>query len=278
MLCVRWTLVASLLLVLTPAPAAAGGWWTFVDMDRSTVAVGQKAKVRTQVMFSSIEAARDARDEGQFYVYALRGVDDAMLLRAMNKPFRAGWWSLEDADAVKLGRVVLRVTNANLAWARASFTVPDLPPASYDLMLCDAGCARPLADVIPTSGFTVAADPATAKLAARADRLQDQLLRLEQRLAGERRASRAAEAQAEVAREGIEERLRLLSLVAAEDSPDSSPWTFVPWLLAGMFLGALAAMALRRVRSLGRPGNAAESWKPSDEELRDLLSSERSPR
>ena len=132
MLTVRWTLVASLLLMLlTPATAAAGGWWTFIDVDRSTVAAGQKAKARTQVMFSSIEAAREARDEGRFYVYALRGVNDAMLSRAMSKPFREDWWSLGDADAVKLGRVVLRVTDANLARARASFTVPG--PASGDV-------------------------------------------------------------------------------------------------------------------------------------------------
>jgi hypothetical protein len=67
-----------------------------------------------------------------------------------------------DAEAVELGRVVLRVSDSNIARARASFTVPDLPPATYSLMFCDAGCAHPLADVVPTKTFTIVADPATA--------------------------------------------------------------------------------------------------------------------
>lgn len=39
-------------------------------------------------------------------------------------------------------------------------------------MLCDVGCAEPLADVIPAEGFTVVADPATAQLARRVNALK----------------------------------------------------------------------------------------------------------
>ena len=38
----------------------------------------------------------------------------------------------------------------NLALASASFRVPEIPPGRYTVMFCDAGCAHPLADVIPT--------------------------------------------------------------------------------------------------------------------------------
>jgi hypothetical protein len=264
-----------------PDPGSGRGWWTWAHTDRSTVAAGQKVKVRAQVMFSSIEAAQKAGEGGRFYVYALRGVDDAMVVRAMGKPFRKGWWSLGGARAIELAPLSLRVTNGNLAWAHASFVVPDdLAPTTYDLMLCDAGCARPLADVIPTSGFMVAADRATAKVAARADRLEAQLFRMRERLQDDRRAARAAAAKAEREGQAIEDRLRLVSLaVAAEDSParhDPSPWTYAGWLLGGALLGALATLLLLRARRSPHPPAAAGRWEPIDEELRQLLSPERS--
>jgi hypothetical protein len=283
----RTCIFIAVLALLTPAPATAGGWWAYVDTKRSTVAAGQAVKVRTQVMFRSIEAAQKAEEDGRFYVYALRGVDDAMVLRAMNKPFREGWWSLGNARAIELSPLSLRVTSGNLAWARASFVVPDdLAPGTYDLMLCDTGCTNALADVIPTSGFTVAADRATARVAARADRLEAQIFRMRERLQDHRRAVRAAAARAERAREeaqgdmeALEERLRLVSLaMAAEQSrrpPDPSPWTLAGWLLGGMFLGALAALLVRRLAQPQR--SAVPAWEPSDEELRKLLSSERTP-
>ena len=285
MLTVPRILVASLFLtLLAPAPAAAGGWWASVHTNRSTVAAGQRVKVRTEVMFNSIEAAERGRDEGRFYVYALRGVDDAMVVRAMNKPFRPGWWSLGDAEAVELGRVALSVTNGNLAWARASFVVPDdLPPTTYDLMLCDAGCAHALADVIPTSGFTVAADRATAAVAARTDRLENRLRNLGERLRRERRSANRVQTTAEHERQVLEERVRLLSLVVGKDPAPSSPpspnpslWTYVGCLLGGAFLGALASVLLLRGRRPAPARAAGERWQPTDEELRQLLASERS--
>jgi hypothetical protein len=277
---VRRTVIASLLtMLLVPAPAAAGGWWTYVDTDRSTVAPGQRVNARAEVLFSSIEAAQDARDEA-FYVYAVRGLDRSMVVRAMNKPFREGWWSLGDAEAVELGRVALHISDGNLAWARASFTVPELAPATYALMLCDAGCARPLADIVPTPGFTVMADPATANLARRADRLEERVARQAALLAAARRVARAAAANTRSEREAIDERLRGLSrqVERAVHSPRPSPWAFAGWLVTGVLLGALGSLLLRRRRAAKAPASVLTGWQPSDDELRDRLASGSSPR
>lgn len=63
------------------------------------------------------------------------------------------------------------LTDAHSGRATAAFTVPELPAGAYRPMLCDTGCSQPLADVIPTEGFTVVADPATARMVQRVDLL-----------------------------------------------------------------------------------------------------------
>jgi uncharacterized coiled-coil protein SlyX len=270
-------ILASLVVLLLPSSARAGGWWTFVDTDRSTVAVGQRVKAEAEVLFSSIRAAREAEEEGRFYVYALRGLDYSMVGRAMSKPYSKDWWSLGNAEAVELGRVVLRVSDSNIARARASFTVPELAPATYSLMFCDAGCAQPLADIVPWKGFTVVADPATVKISARTTRLEERVARQAQSLATARaagRRARAAVAQTESELRALEEQLRTLRRKVAEPAQSSRPslWALAGWVLAGVFGGALAYLVLRR-RSAKPPPHAFDGWQPSDEELRALIAS-----
>jgi hypothetical protein len=114
MLTVRRFMLASLIVLLLPSSAMAGGWWSFIDTDRSTVAVGHRVKAEAEVLFSSIRAAREAQD-GRFYVYALRGLDYSIVRQAMSKPSPKNWWSLGDADALELGRVDLRVSEGTSA-------------------------------------------------------------------------------------------------------------------------------------------------------------------
>lgn len=143
--------VAAALIVLPSA--TAGGWWTSIRLDRTRVAVGEEMKVHVNVMFRSIDAAEAAQNgeaQGAFYVYLLRGFDYSVVQRAMRKPSPRNWWSLGSADAFRVGRVALGSEESNLAVAKASFRVPDVPPGEYAVMLCDTGCAHPLADVIPT--------------------------------------------------------------------------------------------------------------------------------
>jgi hypothetical protein len=167
----RLALVCALgVLLLMPQGAAAGGWWSYIDVDRSHVAPGERVELDETVAFSSAAAAEAAQQSGRFYVYLLRGFDYSVVERAMREPSPGDWWSLGGAEAIQVGQVAVNVTDANLGRATAAFTMPELPPATYQLMLCDTGCTEPLADVIPVEGFTVVADPAGRLAPARAGR------------------------------------------------------------------------------------------------------------
>jgi uncharacterized coiled-coil protein SlyX len=273
-------MLASLIVLLLPSSATAGGWWTFITTDRSTVAVGQRVKAEATVSFNSISAAREAQD-ARFYVYALRGLDYSIVNRAMSKPSPKDWWSPGDAEALRLGPVALRVSGGNLGRARASFTVPQLTPATYALMLCDADCAHPLADVVPTRDFTVVADPATAKIAARMTRMERRFAARQARsLAAARAAGRSARtaiAKTEAEVRVLDEKLRALDRDVAEAANSSRPslWALAGWVIAGVLGGALALLMLRR-RGATVPPPAFEGSQPSDAELRALIASRRS--
>jgi hypothetical protein len=146
------------------SPARAGGWWTSIRLDRTKVAVGQEMKAHANVMFSSVdavEAAQSGRENEAFYVYLLRGSDYSVVARALPKASPRNWWSPDSAAAFRVGRAVIGGGELNLALASASFRVPDIPAGNYSVMFCDAGCTRPLADVIPTmpSQLTVVGKP-----------------------------------------------------------------------------------------------------------------------
>jgi hypothetical protein len=143
--------VAAALIALPSA--TAGGWWTSIRLDRTKVVVGQEMKVHADLMFRSVDAAKAAQNgetRAQFYVYLLRGFDYSVVQRAMQEPSPRNWWSVGRADAFRVGRVVIGGRESNLAVANASFRVPEMPPGRYTVMFCDAGCAHPLADVVPT--------------------------------------------------------------------------------------------------------------------------------
>jgi hypothetical protein len=273
MVLLRLALLCALgVLLLMPQGASAGGWWAYIDVNRSHVAPGQRVEIDETVLFSSADAAEEAQETPRFYVYLLRGFDYSVVERAMRKASPGDWWSLGDAEAIQVGQVSVRVSDANLARATAAFTMPELPPATYDLMLCDAACTEPLADVIPAKGFTVVADPATAQMAQRLDRVERRIRRQAGRLA-------AARVDADVARVAVRnvrsevERLEASVSSLADESRSAPRWVYAGWVVAGVLVGALALVVLRRRRS--RPSRSAQvaGWHPSDEELRELLSS-----
>jgi hypothetical protein len=148
--------------LLVPPTAGAGGWWTSIRLDRTRVTVGQEVKAHANVMFRSVdavEAAQSGKKQEAFYVYLLRGFDYSIVERAIRKPSPRNWLSVGSAEALRVGRVVIGGSESNLALANAYFRVADVPPGQYVVMFCDAGCAHPLADVIPTlpAQFTVTA-------------------------------------------------------------------------------------------------------------------------
>lgn len=244
-------LVCAFVLLLMPQAAAGGGWWSFIDVKRSHVAPGQRVELAETVAFSSAAAAEAAQQTDRFYVYLLRGFDYSVVERAMRKPSPGNWWSLGGAEAIEVGQVTVSVSDANFGRATAAFTVPELPPATYHLMLCDAACTEPLADVIPAKGFTVVADPATARMANRVDRLERRSRNQSGQLAAARADADKARVAARNARSDVEQLQAGVSALANEgrSSPPAAPWAYAGWLVAGALAGALALLVLRRRRS-----------------------------
>jgi hypothetical protein len=214
----RLAIVCALGVLLVPQAAVGGGWWSYIDVNRSHVAPGQRVELEETVAFSSAAAAQAARQTHPFYVYLLRGFDYAIVEQAMRKPSPGKWWSLGGAEAIKVGRVTVSVLDANLGRATAAFTVPELPPATYHLMLCDMACREPLADVIPAQGLTVVADPATARIANRVDRME----RRSRNQGGQLAATRAGSDQALLAARNARSELEQLTASArARRPPDA---------------------------------------------------------
>jgi hypothetical protein len=274
---VRRALVCALaVLLLTPQAAAAGGWWSYIDVNRTTVAAGQRVEVTEEgLSFRSI-AAEKAAESGQFYVYLLRDFDYSIVERAMRKPSPGNWWSVGGAEAIQIAQVTVSVSDANLGRADAAFTVPELPPATYHLMLCDAGCSEPLADVIPAEGFTVVADQATAQIAQRVERLERRIRTHAAELEAVRAGADSAQVAIRNARSEVEQlEARLSSLVEeVRTSPRVTWWAYAGWLVAGALVGLLVMLVHRRRVSRRPRRTRVADWRPSDEELRELLSSE----
>jgi hypothetical protein len=273
------SVAAGLALIAAPG-AGAGGWWSSIDLDRSAVTAGQRVDVSAEVVFRSIAKGVEGDPDAEFFVYVLRRHPDAVVTRAMEKPEPGDWWSLGGAEALAVRRVDLSVGSHGLARARATFVVPDVAPGVYKVMLCDAGCRDPLPDVVPTR-LRVVADPATAALVERAERLERRLGRQGRLLAAAHAAAVRARAQESTAQrklghverrvDGIARGLRDRETVQGRAvSVDGR------LLAAGAVLALLAILAFRRVRRSRTPAAVAGS-RSTDEELAELLS-ERGPR
>ena len=149
-----------LVVLAVPAPAAAGGWWSFIELESTYLAPGMRVEAADSgLSFTSTKEAERARRTGRYYVYLIEGLDlDTVKDQMLRADPRRGWWALGDAMALRAGRVSLRGWHANLARAHARFVTPDLRPGIYTVMFCDAGCRHPLGDAIP-SKVRVVADP-----------------------------------------------------------------------------------------------------------------------
>jgi hypothetical protein len=245
----RFALLAALTaLLLAPSAAAGGGWWSVIQVSRAPVAVGARVDLSASLYFTSDAKAEAAQQPGRYRVYLLRGFDDSGVERAMRKPSPGDWWSLGAAEAIEVGTVTVHESEANFGLASAAFTVPELAAGSYHVMLCDAGCTEPLAEVIPSGGFTVVADPATALLAKRVARLQRQNRKQTRELAAARDETYDAMAAAQDAR-STAEHLQVRLAAVGRTSPPADRSAYVGWLVAGALAAALMTLVLRRTRS-----------------------------
>ena len=225
-------------------------------------------RVGTGFAFRSSEAAERARSGGDFRVYLVRGFDWDPLEEAMRVANPGPWWELGSARAFEVGTVQLSGFDLNLAHAQASFVVPALPPGGYALMFCNAGCTRPLGDIVP-SRVLVAPDRFTAHLAQRVDELGLELREARRRLRTARDRIRQLEA---VADDGPQALLaarvdRLSALVRDVERRPVRPEE-ASGGSGGAWLGALGAAALALGWAIGRRGR--RHLPPVPDDLRSL--------
>lgn len=154
--------LAGVATAVTATPAAAGGWWSTPQLEHQTLAIGESTTVSVGVMFSSTEEADEVVGSGEYFAYLVRDIDEAGLHDAMSRSGPDGdWWTTPD-EAIELGPLTLGRNMSNLGNAKATFVVPEVEPGIYDVMLCDRGCSRALADVVPLRDVYVG-DPVTVR-------------------------------------------------------------------------------------------------------------------
>lgn len=256
-------LLPLLVLMVLAAPAAAGGWWNYVDVDKRHVAAGDRITSRNEVMFPTIALAQQARSE-RFYAYLVRGIDRDLLNAGMSQGDPKRWWS-RPAESFRMGRIEWVTTDSNIAVVAVEMTVPDVAPGRYGVMLCDAGCRNPFGSTVPTEGLRV---HATAAAAANAERAADlrtfmqDARAMDQALAADTDALReSSRRSAALARSDAQEAMSaaaraerdvrrlegLLTTLAADEQ--SSPWPEqAGWIAAALVAAAWAGSAVYRRR------------------------------
>ena len=159
------TLIGSLI-IFVPTPAAAGGWWSFIDIGTRYVSEGQRFEIDEDLLFEALGDVEGAQNGSvPYYAYLVADIDEDMLNEAMSKPFDPDWWEPPD-DATRVGDITFDRWDSNYAWAHVEIAIPALPGGRYWLMLCNEGCRKPLADVVPSEVFVVE-DRLTARFAAK---------------------------------------------------------------------------------------------------------------
>lgn len=230
-------------IVIMPTGALAGGWWSFLQVPGRYFGVGETITfMENEVMFDTIEEADGARSE-DFGVYLVENYDEGLLDHAMTRPEPDDWWE-PLSTPMRIGDLELVNPDSNLMKARVTFTVPEVPPGRYALVLCsNPDCDQSLGNVIP-SEVIVTQDVLAAQTARRVanESFENEmaLVRLRHRLGGVR--SQLSELRAEMAE--MEP-----ATVTAPISHTSSREPGLPWLAyAGWFLagGVVTASAGRR--------------------------------
>lgn len=222
----------------------------------------------SDVLFETIEDAQRARHV-DCYAYLVHGFDRRALERAMSRPEPGRWWD-PSGPITKIGTVELVHSDGNLVPARVRLTIPQVPPGSYDLMLCDSGCRTPLANLIP-SAVHVTDDPVAAqtsrKLQDRNARLDLALAQVRSDLRDARRELRKVERDAAKANDAV---ARLNARLVTPRARPATPWVaYAGWFLAGAAIALLASR--RRLRTPPASRDAIVERIPDD--ARELVGS-----
>jgi len=267
----RIALLLSIVVTFTLTPggtANAGGWWSYLGPPGEHFGIGETVKVRDEVWFRTIEAAEKARTTA-YYAYLVRRIDNKRLGWAMSRPQPRRWWTPPEWS-VPIGTVELSRWDVNIAAATTHLEVPEVAPGMYHVMLCDAGCRTPLANVIPQR-VRVTPEPLAAETARRLDRVA---MRSDLRIRRLRKDLREANRQlVDVEAAAIESTRAIEQLQKEPSSPEpvTSPtpwWAFAGWFFAG------AALVFAVTRSRRKQSNLPEEF-PIEvpDEARELIPS-----
>lgn len=235
------------------SPALAGGWWSSIGLDGQPVGIGESFRHHvSEVMFDTIEEAERAKEQ-TFFVYLVRHFDEGALDDALGRADPGDWWR-PVTEPIRAGTVELTSWDANLAEARVRLDVPGVSPGSYHLMLCDAGCDRPLGNLIP-AGVTVTDDVLAAQTTRRLLETEARLSLAVQRTRNDLRATRRTLGDVTSRVAAQERRVEALEPRPAQtpESPETSPWiAYAGWFVAG---GA-TLLAISRRRPIREPAGA----------------------
>lgn len=238
---VRWLVTAPLTaaILATGVPASAGGSW--LELDRSSYAPGDRATVRASFSSGQLEGTLG---DGPYYLYL---VPESSSLPRDGSPI---------PDEVRqVGPLHIWESTGNYCcWnASAQFIVPEVPAGKYFLDYCNSPCTVDgMGDLIGGSLF-VGETEEEARLIARIERLEFKVEALA-RIKRDLRKTEAALAEAQTQYDQLVGRLR----AARPDEAPPSGGTAVPaerpiapaaWALG---LGVLLLGAFIR-RRLGRP-------------------------
>lgn len=247
---IKSSVLLLLLSILLAAPAFAGGWWSSIGLEGQPVGLGESVDLKvSEVMFDSIEDAEEAKEQ-DFYAYLVADFDKAALDEAMSRPHAGDWWT-PLSEPILVGSVELMGWDSNLADGRVELDVPQIPPGSYYLMLCDAGCEVALGNLIP-SRINVTDDVLAAQTTRRLQRAEAHLTLALQRSRSELRETRSTLRQAlsDDARQD-QDITRLESELIEAQKPDSPPWTaYAGWFFAGL-AAAFLLLQRRKVNASG---------------------------
>ena len=228
--------------------ATAGGWWSSLNADSYVVAPGQTVHLETEFLFRTLEAAETARLSGGYFIYLISDLDERMLREAMSRPWPRDWWDLGSATAQPIGEPEFVHWDANLARITATVVVPEVPPGKYSFMACDAGCAHPLGDITPT-GISVVADPLTARLIHRADRMEARFAEVSAMAVRARTHARAAEAKAVIVEDQNDDlRIQIMTLSERLDRVAGAGWPAPVWMTIGALVAISGGTLLRHYR------------------------------
>jgi hypothetical protein len=240
------------LLITAPGVAAGGGWWSWIDLENRTVAIGETVTIRSEVSWATMEEAERARDGRDIYHAYLMPSFDANLEREMYKgDYKAGWWEPQPGS-IDLGVLSFDGWNSNIGRGNITFEVPDVEPHRHFLMLCTAGCEHELGHMVPTE-LEIVASSAHAAAANRSDRLQEKLwaIRYEKRREI-RKLTRALHRERDRIGTFDEQLASMNQNIEAIQIPQPSPpGRGLPdssLLAIGALVGALAAYLLTRSR------------------------------